>query len=115
MYAVGLKRALTKWRPWLSACGSVAFSDFVLWTGDLSEEAREFWAVEYPEMASQAEVGSCAKAAGYRPVVSFRMLKEAHDDYYVPLEARVDELSGSVDAEIQQVLAGLRREIDVVR
>lgn len=115
IYVLGMERALSLWRPWLRPVGCLAFSDFVRWVDDLPEEARDFWAMEYPDMASEAVVRSRAAAAGYRVVSSFRMSKEAHEAYYVPLETRVNELAGRADADVQEVLGGLRKEIDVVR
>ncbi|MDE0059027.1 MAG: class I SAM-dependent methyltransferase [Defluviicoccus sp.] len=115
IYAVGVERALAMWRPWLRAGGSVAFSDFVWWTGDPSREARAFWAIEYPDMASEAAIRSRAEAAGYRAVGGFRMPKAAHEAYYVPLEARLAELAGRADASVLRVLDDIRKEIDIVR
>ena len=115
IYVIGMERALAMWRPWLRPGGCVAFSDLVRWAGDLSEEARAFWAVEYPGMASEAAIRSRAESAGYRVVRGFRMPRDAHEAYYAPLEARVAELAGSADADIRHVLAGLRKEIAVVR
>ena len=115
IYAIGMERALAMWRPWLRPGGCVAFSDFVWWTGDPSEEARRFWAAEYPDMVSEAAIRSRAEAAGYRVVSSFRMPREAHDAYYDPLEARAAEIAGRADSEVQKVLEDIRKEIDVVR
>ena len=115
IYVAGMERALAMWSPWLRPGGCVAFSDFVQWTGDLSKEARAFWAVEYPDMASEDAIRSRAEAAGYRTVDSFRMSKDAHDAYYAPLEERVAELAGCADIEVRRVLEGIRKEIEVVR
>lgn len=115
IYVVGMEQALTNWRPWLRSGGYIAFSDFVQWTGEMTEAARAFWAAEYPDMSTEATIRARAKVAGYRVVADFRMPKDAHDAYYVPLEARVSELSGCGDDEIQQVLAGIRKETEVVR
>lgn len=115
IYLVGIEQALAMWRPWLRPGGCVAFSDFVRWTGDLSKEARAFWAVEYPDMASEAAIRSRAEDALYRVLSDFRMPKEAHDAYYVPLEARVAELAGRADAAVIRVLEDIRTEIDMVR
>ena len=115
IYLVGIERALAMWRPWLRPGGCVAFSDFVRWTGDPSKEARAFWAVEYPDMASEAAIRSRAEDALYRVLSDFRMPKEAHDAYYVPLEARVAELAGRADAAVTRVLEDIRTEIDIVR
>ena len=115
IYVVGMEQAFARWRHWLRPGGCIAFSDAVRWTGDLSNEARAFWAAEYPDMVCEAAIRSRAEAAGYRVVADFRMPKEASDAYYVPLEARAAELAGCADTNIQQVLAGLRRQIDIVR
>ena len=115
IYLVGIERALAIWRPWLRPGGCIAFSDFVWWTDDPSEEASEFWATEYPDMATEVSIRAAAESSGYRVVSSFHMSKEAHDAYYVPLEGRVAELAGCVDADVQQVLENIRREIEVVR
>ncbi len=115
IYVVGMEQALLTWRPWLRPGGCLAFSDFVRWTDDLPEEAHDFWAMEYPDMGSEAVIRSRVEAAGYRVVGSFRMSKEAHEAYYVPLKARVAELADRADADIQEILEGLRKEIDVVR
>lgn len=115
IYVVGIERALTIWRPWLRPGGCVAFSDFVWWTNDRSNEASEFWASEYPDMATEVAIRSNAEAVGYRLVSSFRLPKEAHDAYYLPLEARVAELADCDDAGTLKVLESIRTEIDVIR
>ena len=115
IYVVGMDRALAMWRHWLRPSGCVAFSDFVQWTGDLSKEARAFWAVEYPDMASEDAIRSRMEAAGYRVVSSFRMSREAHEAYYAPLEARAPELARYADSDVRKVLEDIRKEIDVVR
>ena len=115
IYVVGMERALVMWRPWLRPGGCLAFSDVVRRAGDLSEEARVFWAAEYPDMASEAAIRSRAEAAGYRVVRGFRMPKDAHEAYYAPLEARMAELAGSDDADVLKVHEDIRNEIDVVR
>ncbi len=115
IYVIGMERALAMWRPWLRPGGCTAFSDVVRWTGDLSKEARAFWTAEYPDMVSETAIRSRAEAAGYRVVASFRMSKEAHDAYYVPLEARAAELARCANADIRKALEDIRQEIDVVR
>ena len=76
-------------RPWLRPAGCVAFSDFVWRTDSPSEEPSRFWAIEYPDMATEAAIHSRAEALGYRVVSNFRVPEEGHDAYYVPLEARI--------------------------
>jgi SAM-dependent methyltransferase len=116
IYLLGVERALSRWRPWLRPGGCVAFSDFVWWTDTPSRESRDFWAEEYPQMASAPVIRARAEAAGYAFVDSFRLSKEAHAAYYVPLEARVAELAARTDAsdDLARVLEDTRREIDIL-
>ena len=115
IYVMGIDRALAMWRPWLASGGCVAFSDFVWWTDDRSDEAIEFWASEYPEMATEVAIHSTAEAVGYQLVSSFRLPKEAHDAYYLPLETRVAELEERDDGGVLNALESIRTEIDLVR
>ena len=115
IYVLGIERALAMWRPWLRPAGCVAFSDFVWWTDDPSEEPSRFWAIEYPDMATETAIHGLAEALGYRMVSSFRVPKEGHDAYYVPLEARVAELAGHGDAKVAKVLENLQEEIEIAR
>ncbi len=113
IYLTGRERALARWRPWLRPGGCVAFSDLAWWTASPSPECRGFWTLEYPDMASETVIHRGAREAGYRVMRSFRMSRNAHDAYYLPFRARVDELAGSSDAGILAILGDLRREIDV--
>ena len=117
IYVMGIERALAMWRPWLRPAGCVAFTDFVWWTDNRSEEPSRFWAVEYPDMATEAAIRSRAEALGYGVVSSFRVPEEGHDAYYVPLEARVAELAGvrDADADVVRVLENIQEEIEIAR
>ena len=115
IYVMGIERALAMWRPWLRPSGCVVFSDFVWWTDKPSQEPGRFWAIEYPDMATETAIRRRAEALGYRMVSSYRVPKEGHDAYYVPLEARVAELAGHGDAEVAKVLENLQEEIEIAR
>ena len=115
IYVIGIQCALAMWHRWLRPAGCVVFSDFAWWTDDPSETPSRFWATEYPEMANENSIRSCAEAIGYRVVSSFRVPREGHDAYYVPLEARVAELAGHRDAGVLKVLESIQEEIDISR
>ena len=115
IYVIGVQRALAMWRPWLRPGGCVAFSDLAWWTDDPSKEAREFWAAEYPDMMTEARIRSLSESEGYRVIDCFRMPKEAHDAYYIPMEARLADYTGQLDDELMEFLGALRKEIDVAR
>ena len=69
----------------------------------------------YPDMATEDTIRSRFHSAGYRGIESFRMSRDAHDAYYIPLEARMAGLAGSANTDVLQVLEDLRVEIDVLR
>ena len=115
IYVIGVRQALALWRSWLRPSGCVAFSDLAWWTDDPSKEAREFWAAEYPDMMSEARIRSLSESEGYRVIDCFRMPKEAHDAYYIPMEARLADYTGQIDGEVTELLRALRKEIDMVR
>lgn len=66
-------------------------------------------------MASEVVIRARAEAAGYRVAGSLRLPREAHDAYYIPLEARVAKLAECADVAVASALENLRNEIDVVR
>ena len=115
IYVMGIERALGMWRPWLRPAGCVAFSDFVWWTDSPSGEPSRFWAIEYPDMATETAIRCRAETLGYRVLSSFRVPIEGHDAYYVPLEARVAELAGHDSAEVAKALENIQKEIEIAR
>lgn len=115
IYVMGIERALAMWRPWLRPAGCVAFSDFAWWTDVPSEEPSRFWAIEYPDMATETSIRRRAEALGYTVVSSFRVPKEGHDAYYLPLAARVAQLAGHDSAEVAKALENIREEIEIAR
>lgn len=67
------------------------------------------------DMATETAIQSHAEALGYRLVSSFRVPKQGHDAYYLPLEARVAELAGHGNADIVNVLESFQEEIEIAR
>ena len=116
IYAVGRERALTHVAP-LAPSGRLRRVQRLRLVDrrSFAGSARDYWAAEYPDMASEAAIRSRAEAAGYRAVDGFRLPREAHDAYYVPLEARAAALAGRTEPGVRRVLGDIRREIDIVR
>ena len=115
IYVMGRARALTAWRRLLSPAGCIAFSDLAWWTDTPSREAHDFWATEYPDMASEERIRSDAHSAGFRVIDSFRLSGTAHDAYYAPLAERVAELAEHKDDAMEEILGTIRTEIDIAR
>jgi DNA-binding transcriptional MerR regulator/ubiquinone/menaquinone biosynthesis C-methylase UbiE len=110
-YILGVEKALADWRALLRPGGVLVFSDMVWRTDKADDEFLEFWAAEYPAMATPATRVTQAKRAGYRVLGHFDIGPEGMETYYRPLATRLDALEPRLAGA--RVLDDLRREIDV--
>ena len=113
-YLMGVDRALREWRRLLRPDGVLVLTDAVWTTAAPSEEARGFWAA-HPGMRDEAALVTAARAAGY-DVLATHLLPDGDwtDEYHDPLAAAV-EAWPDPDAAAEQVLAEVRREVEVRR
>lgn len=110
-YIIGFEKALTDWQSLLAPKGLMMVSDAVWLTEDPSHEVRDFWQREYPEIAHIDQRLVQIADAGLELIAHFTLSKGAWDNYYVPLEARVEELSEQLSSS--SALADIRKEIDI--
>jgi SAM-dependent methyltransferase len=113
-YLMGVDRALREWRRLLRPDGVLVLTDAVWTTAGPSAEARGFWAA-YPGMRDEAALVTAARAAGYA-VLATHLLPDGDwtDEYHGPLAAAVDAWPDP-DAATAEVLAEVRREVEVRR
>jgi SAM-dependent methyltransferase len=127
IYNLGVTDALRGWRVHLAPGGRVAFSDLVLRgdtapevgnpfdTESVAPELADFFAAEgvalRGEVALQAEVA----AAGFCVVDTFWMPDRAWEDYYLPLEPRLEQAETSHDMDTRAMAAAFRHEIALWR
>ncbi|GIU22384.1 MerR family transcriptional regulator [Shewanella schlegeliana] len=110
-YIMGVEQALKDWKPYIKAQGYLVLSDLV-WSSDTpSDELREFWLQEYPDMVSAKQRIEQAKQAGYELIDSFPLSEQAWSDYYAPLKGRVDELETMMPNS--KALADVKRELEI--
>jgi DNA-binding transcriptional MerR regulator/predicted O-methyltransferase YrrM len=112
-YIVGVERALKDWRPLLEPGGVLVFSDMVWRTTQPDAEVQAFWASEYPAMTTVAKRLKQAQRAGYRVLSHVDMGQSVLDAYYLPLEARLQEMRTQLAGH--RVLDDLRRELGAYR
>lgn len=118
IYIIGFETGLRMWRPLLKAGGCIAVTELSWITHDPPEEARKFWAENYPGMHSVEENLEVVRSAGYVILGHFTLPKSAWlDGYYRPLEDKIALLrkkyAGNQDT--QQALDAEQYEIDLYR
>lgn len=117
IYSIGRADAFARWRPLLKPAGWLVFSDIV-WQCEpaaRSDKALAFWAKEYPDMKTAADVVDELNASGFNsldPVLSDR---KAWSNYYEPLRDRLRLLTKRREhpQALINLIAEFEREIDV--
>lgn len=115
-YNLGFATALRRWRPLLAPKG-VAVISVLSWFGDdLPAPARTCWEQAYPDIGSEADNIAHARAQGFE-VLGVRRLPAAAwwDNYYGPLQARIDAVRGQADAVMQAVIRETEAEMVLFR
>jgi ubiquinone/menaquinone biosynthesis C-methylase UbiE len=93
MYIMGVQKALTDWKRFLSPHGYIAFTEPCFLKDDVPEPARRLWMDDYPAMTTVEETLKVIENAGYRSIDFFTIPQSAWwDDYYTPMENRLKEL-----------------------
>jgi ubiquinone/menaquinone biosynthesis C-methylase UbiE len=116
IYIIGFEKGLRKVRPLLKPGGYVAMTEISWLKQDPPAEIRSFWDENYPDMSSVEENLAILINAGYREVGHFILPDSCWwDDYYHPLEKRIEMLSKKYanDAEALLLLKENRREIEL--
>jgi serine/threonine-protein kinase HipA len=115
-YILGFEESLRRWRALLKPDGMMAVSECSWLVDRPPEEARSFWSVAYPPMATIDENRRRAQRLGYKVIDTFVLPVSAWwNDYYTPLLERVDCLRPTADINLALLLDETEREIDLFR
>lgn len=109
VYFLGVREALEQWKPVLAPGGGIAFSQVCWFTDTPSQAARDAWA-DYPDMTDEAGVRALIEAAGYSCLATRRLSDAAWENYYTPLDARIDALLPGATGALADVLAQAQAE-----
>ncbi|HGY9614725.1 MerR family transcriptional regulator [Vibrio harveyi] len=112
-YIMGVENAFKAWRPLLKEGGILVLSDLVWNTETPSEDTVAFWKKEYPDVGSVEKRIKQANAAGYHALETFPISQQAWDNYYVPLDERVQSLKAEMPES--QALKDIQVELDIVK
>ena len=117
IYNMGFAEGLGGWRGLLRTGGAMAVTDAVWLEDDPPETASRFWKVGYPGMLSLGAAGDAVREAGFASLGCFVLAEsEWWDDYYTPIEARLDSLARERDDKAwADALATHREELEIVR
>ncbi len=115
IYIIGFEKGLRAWRKYVKSGGFVAVSEVAWLTEEPPNEVREFWEREYPAIKSIEANLEIAKRAGYDVVENFTLPVSAWENYYVPMKARLAELSKkhAGDEEVMIEIRSHEREIEI--
>lgn len=110
-YVMGVEQALASWKPLLNDNGILVFSDLVWLTDTPSDTSVRHWKSDYPDMKVVAERISQIEKLGYELLETFTLSEQAWQNYYVPLQARVDALSSTMTGS--QAIEDIQTELDL--
>jgi SAM-dependent methyltransferase len=117
LYNLGLDRALAVCRSLLRPGGHLAFTEAV-WRADPPPEVKASFDADYPAMGRVADALAAIDRGGFELLGHFTLPDEAWwDDFYAPMERRVDELRGrwAGDREALAALDEIAREPELHR
>ncbi|MEJ2022853.1 MAG: class I SAM-dependent methyltransferase [Maritimibacter sp.] len=118
LYYTGIEDGLKHFRNVLAPGGAVAFSELV-WLDTPSPALQAELEKEYPDIGDIAMLERRISAAGYNLQGVHVLSDDAWEDYYTPMEKRIEMLKPVVatrrDHELAQVLNDARREIALWR
>ncbi|MGE0623689.1 MAG: class I SAM-dependent methyltransferase [Pseudomonadales bacterium] len=118
VYVMGVREALTAWRPLLKPRGYIGFTEAVWLTDSPPEEIAEWWAGEYPQMVGVDACLTCVQECDFELVDHFVLPEAAWwDDYYRPLERRLNALRDRYrdDPAALEAIGEHQREVDCYR
>lgn len=115
IYNIGFRNGLRIWREGLREDGFLVVSELV-WTGrEISEEAREYWRENYPEVGSIEEKRKVIEEEGYDLLGDFTLPESAWTDYYEGVTKRLDDLEGKGLHLAKELVDECREEAEFYR
>jgi ubiquinone/menaquinone biosynthesis C-methylase UbiE len=117
-FVMGLPNALTYWKKFLKPDGFLVFSDCTWFTDSPSEESRQFFAAEYPDMRSESGTRDLIRAEGFTLIGSFRLPDAGWwKHYYTPLTERIPLLKDNyaTNPDALDIIQGLEKEMEMHR
>jgi SAM-dependent methyltransferase len=118
LYSIGFDAGVRACRDVLKPGSYLAATEMVWFGGDPPQEAQAYFAQEYADIRHQDAVADAIQQAGFELLDSFALPgSDWWDDYYTPLEAKIDSLRAKFadNNGALGLINGLEVEIDIHR
>lgn len=115
---MGFREGLSYWKEFLKVGGYIGVTEISWLSEDPSEDAIEFWGMEYPDMGTIEENKEVISNLGFECTGTFVLPENAWwNAYYHPLEMRVEELKKeySENSAALEILEMIKSEISLYR
>lgn len=110
-YIMGVKQALTAWKPLIKPEGYLVISDLVWLTDNPDKRAVEFWQQNYPDMTTSKQRIKEMQKAGYEVIDSFTQSEQSWHNYLDPLKKKIAQVDH--EAFTSNALKDLRNELQI--
>ena len=117
-YIMGFNNALKAWRPLLCPNGYMVISEMVWFKEEASQEIRDYFAKEYPDMKYYKHIFPTIESSGYKMIDYFPLPSEAWwTDFYTPAEEKLVEMrrKHQKNNDAQAIFDSFQLEIDMHR
>ena len=115
LYFLSVDKGLPLLGKKLAPGGAIAFSDLVYLNSNPDLALRDYLEAEVPQMRSAAELGHAIAKAGFHALGQRVLSDEAWEEYFTPMEQRIDMLRSNPDAALTEVLDEADTEIAMWR
>lgn len=113
LYSISFAEGLELCRGLLAPAGVIAASELVWLTQHPSEQARAFWAEDYPPMRHRDSLLADLRDRGWVVHGEFVLPRTDWDNYYEPLRERVALLANDPIPDTRATAAMFAREIEI--
>jgi SAM-dependent methyltransferase len=115
LYFLGVEKGLPLLGSKLAAGGAIAFSDLVYLAAKPPPKLRRYLEAEVPLMRTQSELSDAIRDAKYNSLGQRVLPNTSWENYYSPMEQRIEELRPDAGVELSEVLDEAENEIAMWR
>ena len=115
LYFLGLEVGLPLLGSKLAPGGSIAFSDLVFIGSNPDPALRAYLEEDVPVMRTHTELQKVIKEVGFHSLGQRVLPKSSWENYYTPMEQRIENLRPNADAALNEVLDAGETEIAMWR